>query len=524
MWAVAFNLFLIPRTDVDTYHDGYIYPIALMTSKGWIPNREIISIYGPLGPTIQGFWLRVTEPSVLALRIHGAFLIIVIGLLLLRLLRPYLGIPTSILVVSWWLIGNPLLMHPSLPWVDLYTTLIMLLIIWLTTKRGFLTNKTAFLMGVLSFIGIMAKINFGLTVVLIAVYLISSRRYEVLRFFLMGCSLCALCVACLMYLSGSLNGYIQQTIFYSWTMHDQNKPIRGLLNLKIFLFGFLIVFIYKIAISVLIRNQKRSSGLTNLISIVLSLIAIFVAIRYRRISVPFVSLSGNPHQDILNLLKNAPYALLFGIIAISFLSNFLARKKLLLSDKDRFITSVAMIYMIQLYPNPEPGHIWYVIPVVAVSLAPAIAQLLNRQNMKLGTALVLVPTIAALTTINLQLLSIERFQYKKIPLKGMIGTQVSTEAIDGILEMLEVSVSDVKIQNNCARGIYSVPRNEYIASDYQHQSFDYNFYLEKKAAPLTLECDLDPIRANELQRDFKVIFKVKGELPRSTTILYSKGN
>ena len=80
-WGVIVNLVIFPRLDVDPYHDGFIYPMALLVSQGGVPNKDFFSMYGPMAPFVQGIWLDVFGPSLLNLRIHGAILIVTISIL-----------------------------------------------------------------------------------------------------------------------------------------------------------------------------------------------------------------------------------------------------------------------------------------------------------------------------------------------------------------------------------------------------------------------------------------------------------
>ena len=79
-WGVIVNLVIFPRLDVDPYHDGFIYPMALLVSQGGVPNKDFFSIYGPMAPFVQGIWLDVFGPSLLNLRTHGAILIVIISI------------------------------------------------------------------------------------------------------------------------------------------------------------------------------------------------------------------------------------------------------------------------------------------------------------------------------------------------------------------------------------------------------------------------------------------------------------
>ena len=110
-WGFILNMIIFPRLDVDTYHDGFIYPMALSASRGAVPYKDFFSSYGPVVPIIQGHWIKLFGENLLALRIHGGFLISLIAVILYLLLRPVWGLRLSLIIVSIWMVGNPLIMQ-----------------------------------------------------------------------------------------------------------------------------------------------------------------------------------------------------------------------------------------------------------------------------------------------------------------------------------------------------------------------------------------------------------------------------
>ena len=319
---------------------------------------------------------------------------------------------------------------------------------------------------------------------------------------------------------GSLNSYIQQTLIYPWVMHDVNKPIRGLVNLKVVLFGVLILLTVMLIKRINFFRFKYSQSMIITISLFMSFLMIGIAFEFRDLGTPFVSLNGSLESNLLNFFKNSPYGVLFGILLILFVLNYLSRKQKKLTCEEKFQSSLSMIFMVQLYPNPEPAHIWYVIPVVLVGIAILIAKFFDEVNLYSIVALVMVPTIASVYLISVQVAKQPRISYAEAPITGMLGNENSVNRIDNTLRELRVTLNGDSFQNNCTRGLYSVPGNFYRASDYQHQNLDYKFFLPKKESKFIFECDIPESRMVFLSKNFTLAFAIPGELPGQLNVLY----
>ena len=183
--------------------------------------------------------VRRIGPSLLNLRIHGAVLIVIISILLFSLSRRFLGDVGAGLISTIWLVGNPLIVQPSLPWVDLYTTLILLLGILYVGKvssRDALRPLNFFVLGIVLALGVFAKINFSIP--LVGVFLLVTIYFGLKNSLALALGILVTLTVCigLMYFIGSLKGYIEQGIIFPFSIHDEGKSLRGIFNIKILIF------------------------------------------------------------------------------------------------------------------------------------------------------------------------------------------------------------------------------------------------------------------------------------------------
>ena len=524
-WGVIVNLVIFPRLDVDPYHDGFIYPMALLVSQGGVPNKDFFSMYGPMAPFVQGIWLDVFGPSLLNLRIHGAILIVIISILLFFLSRRFLGNVGAGLISTIWLVGNPLIVQPSLPWVDLYTTLILLLgIIYVgkVSSRDALRPRNYFVLGIVLALGVFAKINFSIPLVVIFLLVTIYFGFKSSLALAQGILVTLTVFIGLMYFIGSLKGYIEQGIIFPFSMHDEGKSLRGILNIKILIFGSGALLISYVFSKLSFSNRLTRRHILGT-SAILTLSACLIAFYFREVSAPFVAFAGDISKDLSNFLKNSPYWLLFASIFLAVISVarvFVRRKSKKLDSQSVLMGIIGFSSIFQLYPNPEPGHIWFVFPVAIIAAMVWVPSLMNEKNLGYLSKFVLIPTCAALITINVSYISIDREQHTAKPFEGMLSKQGKTSLIDSTMRQLEKIIIKEKVQYNCPLGIYSVAGNNYRGSDYQYVDLIPKFNRPKVDSDLIFTCDLDQDGVETLEKQEKILLVTEGPSPYGKNVLY----
>jgi len=530
MWAIILNWLLLPKLDVDTYHDGFIYPMALQQSKGYIPNKDFFSLYGPVAPVISGLWVRVFGESLLILRLYGAFIITLIAILMYLIVRKHLNNTVALVFCLVWLLGNPLIVHPSLPWVDLHTTLILIFATFLftNTKLSQLKyGKKAYVVGLFLGLGVFTKVNFGLVVAVFIALISYLFGIRVAIRVLFGAVTSGSFVVLYMMLNESLVPYLEQTIYFAWLQHDEGKQLRGLINVKSILFGSILILIFFL----LERHKDQFSLLRRPVwkymFACLSCVTWFiVAFRFRHFEEPFIAITLDPIAILKNLLQNLLYFPLFAsifLLPIVFLFALWAKRDLIGARKlnpEVFLGTLCLAYIVQLYPNPEPAHIWYIFPIVTIGVLNLLSEQKHKQILNSITKYVITPTICGLIVINIQLLSVLRVNHQAEPLYGMMSRPEAVSRIDKTLYLLSFYVSNGTVKFDCPKGIYSVFSNTFFASDYQYVDIIPQYYKDKVPAPLTFECELELDKIIDIRGNHEVVFETEGELPGLKNILY----
>ena len=522
LWSVFANL-IFSRFDVDVYHDGFIYPAALSVSNGGIPNKDFFSFYGPLSSLVQGYWLKLTDKNLLSLRIHGVILICSIAMVLYYVSSKVLGKSLSLLLVAIWMLGHPLIVNPTLPWPDLYVTLLQLVsLAYLCYKKSNINQNSFFIVGVILGFAVFFKINFllALAVILIMSLIFLKRSYTI---WMVGGVVISwiLCIS-LMLMFGAAKGYWNETILYNTNRYEGRFSIRGVFNAKIVFFG-LLTFVALMIIKWICSRHFVKRKWIWAVTFLNSALLIFVVWEFRRLNEPFFAFSKDFTDNILNILKNAPYWLLFGVVFFAFVSGvllFLKRTKNNLEEVDIFACILGFSTVFFLYPNPEPVHIWYVMPTAILGLFYLKRIWFNNDDYFATKMILLIPTLIALIVINFEFIGAPRNHHTVQPLEGMASDAETAKSIDEILVRILDLVGEEKIQNNCMLGLFSVAGNEYRASDRQYVDLVPKFSSKKEPANWVFECNLSDEAFNSLKGRRKIEYVNEGFFPYSKMVVY----
>ena len=145
----------------------------------------------------------------------------------------------------------------------------------------------------------------------------------------------------LMFFNESLPMYLEQGIRFTFTMHDENKSLRGIINIKIIAFGILL-FLLLTVIRNLTEELNKKRFAVNVGTGLVILVSVFVTLNFRELNKPFTSLTMNMGENVLNVLKNSPYTILFASVFGTLISALaLALKR----DKYEFGSSEKILMM-----------------------------------------------------------------------------------------------------------------------------------------------------------------------------------
>lgn len=448
------------RIEPNPLHDGYVYSAALATTQGLVPNRDFFSQYGPLFPYIQGVFLDIFGNQVTSLRIANALLLTAIAVLFYKLCLFKLSPLRSFLVVLLWVSGISAGWTTLLPWVNVLTTFIVLLAIFLMKislgntksllKRKFCFLVSGSLISTIPFLRIQTIPILGISIILSYLFLKESRNP--LTYFNFGLFFGLISLVTIFQALGALVPYIEQCLIWPFTFY---KPQNFTLESLAPNFYFLFVPIFWI----LLRKLVRSNLYFSLSVATVLLISIFYT---RNNELSYLSIS---HPDILlnNILNSILGTLFFAVVFLGIGAIWNSLK--FIGDKSRFSKTLPGIGIIvlglsQLYPAWDPAHIWWITPLVIIGiieitpLSKCISFLISYQALLVGLI-----SVGLLSAGLYQFHPREEF-HSRI-LQGMVASKETRSAIDeNLIQINRIKSGDLDIKFDCPDGLYAVSDGE----------------------------------------------------------------
>jgi hypothetical protein len=496
IFLLSFELiigFLQAPWGVDAHHDGIVYGAAVAASEGRKPNSEYFQQYGPLASSIQGFFLHLTSPSLYNLRIFTAITVAAITLSIYFAARKVLSRQGSFAIAALWSISSPRMHATMLPWASFYSTIFLLLSILLIKKFSnryyFGFNIGYFISAVMMTLACLCRINVIGTVCTVFFILALKREWVLLKaiaggfififavFNLLGAEL------------GFLKDFYYQCVFWAFSAYSTSgaEDIKGhfvniLMYLTIPFFGLAALYS---------SNLLRSK-------LFLPIIFIFL------LTTLWSKNLQSSHESYANPLflyafisQHASYMFSYLGIFLSISACILFLKKKAISIDHLVISAIGASTLFQLYPTPDPLHLWWVAPVGLC----AVFSFLDR-DFGVGLLKFYSPGFSKLAVVLLIILSLpliqevrtQRFTFESSTLQKMQGLSKVDIDLDKTLQKLESENVKGNVVFDCPDGIYAAAGGVYLPNgkDYvnwspkpavQSEDSKFIFVCNSKAGP-----------------------------------------
>lgn len=447
--------------DPNAHHDGYMYVMAVASATGLIPNRDFFSQYGPVTNILQGWWLSITTMNLLSLRILTALILGCTGFLMYKHIEKHFGKKLSFLISFLWILSSPRLLPADLPWSTTISTLFFIICFFLTSS---LKSGSWFVAGFLSGLNVFVRQhNLLLILILFSLQIFSSSQRpfpgKLLRPMLFGILAGFGSVLTFILYTGSFRSWIEQTIIWPITGHSGTTyPLKAMLVNTFLTLQFPIsaLLIYLLFI-MKIHKKVLSVALILVILVFLSIISAKVN------SIPVEERSFRNIKYFVYFFAGQSSQLLaissIGFVIFLGLRSF--RKFKTLSTASAFQLLVATSCLAQLYPSPDSYHIWWIAPIMILTISTffPFPTLATREKI----ALLLLPLLVVNCIQVAQDFSKPREVYRSTVLRGMMGNDRN---LDQGLLMLEDSTPG-SVNFDCSDGIYAANQNGYLSSSWQ---------------------------------------------------------
>lgn len=530
-FANFLTLLFRAHLDPDATHDGIIYPAGLAVSQGGIPNRDVFTQYGPFTHLLHGFWLTITDQNLLSLRYFTALLLASSFTLTFIIIKTRLGGHLSFLLVLSLNLSAPLFLPSLLPWPSVITTLITMITLMTfqnidlkKNSRG--TKLAVVIVFFITTLGIFIRIHMVINLTLLALLIIYfsfkskiPKSYTLFAFIGFASSV----VLTFLYfsLTNSWNEFFYQSIAFPFQNHGEKDgffTVRQLILYLTNLYSYLIAVIILGLLVLILRRAALTNRLFSygLVCFFLFLIAALVVSRITAETSSF---------------KNPVYLLVYSSTSVLQSLNLLTLVVSLwvaLKSCPRwrflnwnlclgFVTGIAVFT--QLYPSPDPLHVWWIAPVLMSVVLMQIDS--NKLRLSLKPRLQIAQTLllGVLIILSCQQLLINaqtRVPYKTEFLNGMYGTVPMVTSIDRTLMLLEENKTLYQIEYRCGEGIFSAAGNYFDTRD--------PYFLDILTSPVRLESENQAIFLCGVSRDevtqysdasnWRIIFQVNRDSDR----------
>jgi len=501
------------RLDPDPHHDGYMYGGAVAFMSGLLPNRDFFSQYGPLTPITQGEILNLFGPSLLNLRLFSCLLLTLIGYLVFNLTKNYLGSTLAASMVFYWAISSPVFILPAvLPWASIITSFLILVVIKLCDNL----KKNSVLIPFILVIGFFYRLQLILILVLILIYVwkFSFKIEKEIFHKLIKSSLLAIFLSVsILSLIGILKPFFNENIL--WAFNNYAPLPTGINKALIFkrleLLWFPIFGLTYLLIGVLLRKYKtikilRHKKMINIATLAILIIAL-VYLSNQAIEHP----SFHNYKYILKYISlnsqfSGNYAIVFTalILCIIYLAG-----KLNVDFRDGLRIVICLAVLIQLYPQWDQMHVWYLSPIFLALLAP-FTKILDFKAISGNLGMLILVLSVSLLPNFFNNLNLHRVGFNNKALIGMLGEPKYSNGLNSTLNLLQYASVDGKIFFDCPHGIYAAAGGKFISYSGSYVNFAPDSSKNKLTSNKIFVCNqsLDSITAYEKINNLQIIWKI----------------
>jgi hypothetical protein len=474
-------LLLVAPLQVDPHHDGIILGAALASSNGLFGPNEAFSQYGPLSPLLHGWFLETFGNSMLNLRYFAALNALVISILLFILVQKITDQWLALLISSTWVftsaIWSTTFPGALLPWPSLIATALLLgginLLLPVFSEYQHSRNQihlrlaiAGCFFGLTGFARQQTWLAIGLTLIVLILHY-KRLTYEICLF-VSGAIFSISMMMLWLVKIGSFTAYINQVIIWplsayttlgSGNNYNRYQFASYLIQSIVFVallyfFGLLRTFTKKTAFSIFVLASTSS----------LIMFLGFWISKQASWDASLRVVLGEPQEKlILSLSYFACLSAIFLPMYFLIKCKFKVPKNLF---QNLFVSFIGLVGVIQLYPQPDVLHLWWVAPLFLPSSLIVVNLLVKKWKTINTENFVIINTVFSVIGIILAVMFISRpwSEYEVPVLKGTFSFEEKALAVNQFGEV-ERYIQPGKTSFDCPDGVYAVNDGKYNAVD-----------------------------------------------------------
>jgi len=474
-------LLLVAPLQVDPHHDGIILGAAIASSDGLFGPSGAFSQYGPLSPLLHGWFLEAFGNSMVSLRYFAALNALIISILLFTLVRKIADRWVALLISSTWVftsaIWSTTFPGALLPWPSLIATALLLSGINLLLpvfgdnqhSRNQIYSRLAIagcFFGLTGFARQQTWIAAALTLMILMLYY---KKLTIEVYYFVSGAIFSVSVMLLWLVNiGSFNSYINQVIIWPLsaytTLGSSNNYNRYQFASYLIQSIVFVAFLYFFG---RLRSLTKKRAFPILVLVTASSLVMFNGFWISKQANWDASLRvvfGEPQEKLIISLSY--FACLSAIILPLY---FLVKSKFKVPQnlfQNLFVSSLGLVGVIQLYPQPDVLHLWWVSPLFLPSSLIALEILAKKWKMINSENFVIANSVFSILGIILAAMFILRpwSEYDVPVLKGTFSIEEKAQAVNKFSEV-EKYIQPRKTSFDCPDGVYAVSNGKYNAAD-----------------------------------------------------------
>jgi hypothetical protein len=473
--------FIIAPLQADPHHDGVILAPAIAFSENLPLHSGAFSQYGPLSPLVSGFWLKLTEPNLISLRYLAALQALVLSFGLFLVLRQLVSLKSARLITMLWIFASGIwaTRFPGalMAWPSLLSTLFLVFALLCSIKgvRGAGTRSSHYLAmaGFLIAIAGFARAQSWAIAGAIGLTLIftPAKSLKKLAYLCLGYALGFSLMLGYLFSDGAIEQWWLQSIYWPTQIYPalgQGNNYNRFQAILYIIEGISLLLLIFIASQICKRYSVRYATIFIAIATIISLMVGFYIPTIDNLPIRYRVLFGEPCERILV----SPYYLSV-LIAI-----WISYKQLRKTQTDRnpthfLVATFGVTSVIQLYPQSDVMHLWWIAPVLLPSFAIFVSDLKVTSK--------LLPIVFERTTLVFSIfgvalgLNFTLSDWTEFRNPALAGTYASADKVNGLLVYNDIVENAIpkKSSFDCYDGIYSVLSGEYLSVDEWYVSWGF---------------------------------------------------
>lgn len=483
---ISCAIFLIQvRLDPDAHHDGIIFAAGLAFSEGLLPNVDFFSQYGPLHVALSGLSLMALGEQVLSLRILTAFFLVATTTIMFKIIRKKSSDSFAFGISVYWCLSCPtFILAATTPWPSVLTTLISMTIIYVIGDG----SRNHFIVSILIVLGTLCRIQYAaLGVLIFGVILLENwktNRTNVKIWFL-ALTISFSCTAMLLELLGILPHYIEETIYWAFGTYGRNSisfDSAGVIKLiDLMWIPFITLLTYLIHRCILVKKLRPFILLSIMVIMMSNIIFSFDLVRSPRSS--FYSVGFVIDYVTRNLVESGLF-LTLGITVLQLMKSIKNIFRSFPDTRESLIYCVGLTAILQLFPQWDLMHIWWVSPIFLVIACRII---ISESKVIVG-ALIFFVGLAGIQTSGY--LFEPRKAYSDSILSGSIGKQELVDSVGRSLLNLESLGENKKVRFDCDHSLYAGFGGNYHSSSHSYVNWGPGFNDSSKTDQGVFYCNV----------------------------------